>query len=522
MTYLLHIVVALALVMAAVEGLALDVCQPWGVGALAFAPHALGWLVRRLGVAGRFAMAGWILLALRHCALGCFALATLALGWSESVAEWSGTRLDLWSWPGLEILLVLVPFFAYTLLAIDARARLLDRRPQQLADLRRLELRSLFASALPFALMIAATAALGLYEPLRVQVEYVGLWSALFAVVVLAALAWLLPWLLRRAWNTSPMPEGRARSTLESHAARVGFRCGELVVWHTGFQQSNAAVVGIGPSRAVLFSDLLLAQLGERELEAVFAHEIGHVVRHHVLVFAAWTLAFLLGADLLFDALGFGDSVEGLALLGAALLLWYFVFGWFSRRVELEADWHALETMGDPQALISALERVGGTHGRVRDSWRHFSTARRMEFLRGAASDPSIGRRLARRLRNFGLVGGVAMVLVLAAQARELVLAYPRDQVSASLATGQYARAASWAREIPDLEPELTVLVSRALSTGECAPSTERLVQLARAAVERGVRIEALEYFTLAYLRGERSVGPELDALEADLKTGSR
>ena len=99
-----------------------------------------------------------------------FALATLVLGWSNSVAGWSGTRLDLWSWPGLEILLVLVPFFAYTLLAIDARVRLLDRRAEQQSDLRRLELRSLLASLLPFAVMIGATSALGLYEPLRVQV----------------------------------------------------------------------------------------------------------------------------------------------------------------------------------------------------------------------------------------------------------------------------------------------------------------------------------------------------------------
>jgi hypothetical protein len=64
--------------------------------------------------------------------------------------------------------------------------------------------------------------------------------------------------------------------------------------------------------------------------------------------------------------------------------------------------------------------------------------------------------------------------------------------------------------------------VSRALSTGECAPSTERLVELAREAVARDARIEALEYFTLAYLRGERSVDVELDALEAELRTGSR
>ena len=112
MTYLLHIVVALSLVMAAAEGLALDVQAPWAVATLALVPHALAWLVRKLGVAGRFSLAGWVLLALRHSALGCFALATLVLGWSTSVARWSGTRLDLWSWPGLEILLVLVPFFA--------------------------------------------------------------------------------------------------------------------------------------------------------------------------------------------------------------------------------------------------------------------------------------------------------------------------------------------------------------------------------------------------------------------------
>ena len=66
------------------------------------------------------------------------------------------------------------------------------------------------------------------------------------------------------------------------------------------------------------------------------------------------------------------------------------------------------------------------------------------------------------------------------------------------------------------------MLVARALSTGECAPSTERLVQLAREAQAHGARIEALEYFTLAYLRGERSVDAELSALETELRTGSR
>ena len=62
---------------------------------------------------------------------------------------------------------------------------------------------------------------------------------------------------------------------------------------------ANAAIVGFLPGhRTVLFSDSLLAGLPPRELAAVFAHEIGHARRHHVLVFGAWTLVFFLAGDL--------------------------------------------------------------------------------------------------------------------------------------------------------------------------------------------------------------------------------
>ncbi len=45
MAYLFHITLALGLVVAAAEGFALDVEQPWAVLALALVPHALAWSV---------------------------------------------------------------------------------------------------------------------------------------------------------------------------------------------------------------------------------------------------------------------------------------------------------------------------------------------------------------------------------------------------------------------------------------------------------------------------------------------
>ena len=60
---------------------------------------------------------------------------------------------------------------------------------------------------------------------------------------------------------------------------------------------SNAAIVGVGGRRVVLFSDSLLASLPPGELAAVYGHEIGHAKSRHVAVFLVWTLAFFIAGD---------------------------------------------------------------------------------------------------------------------------------------------------------------------------------------------------------------------------------
>ena len=63
----------------------------------------------------------------------------------------------------------------------------------------------------------------------------------------------------------------------------------DILVWRTHSNMGNAAVMGILPHmRYVLLSDLLLETMTDEQIEAVFAHEMGHVVHRHM----AWFVLF--------------------------------------------------------------------------------------------------------------------------------------------------------------------------------------------------------------------------------------
>ena len=65
----------------------------------------------------------------------------------------------------------------------------------------------------------------------------------------------------------------------------MGVRCRDFKIWQTDRQVLNAAVAGLLPSmRYVFVTDALLLYLRDDEMEAVIAHELGHVRRRHLLL----------------------------------------------------------------------------------------------------------------------------------------------------------------------------------------------------------------------------------------------
>ncbi len=518
MSYLLHLVLALAALGMAESGVGLGFEAPLGVLALGAAPYALRAASRRLVLKGRFRAGEALQMALAWSPPVSFLVALLVFGWNTTVEQWTGAQPGILSWPSPAALLSLAPFAVYGVLSIDAHTRLTGVSDHHGA--RRFHLRMFATGLVPIVGWILCAWAVGSSPVLRVHVEEVALFGTLFAALIFVAAVGVLPWVVRHGWETRPLPAGSRRALLESLAQRAGFRCRAILLWGTAHQMINAAVVGIGPRhRIVLLSDALLTQLTDRELAAVFAHELAHAVRRHALVFLVMATGLFLSADLIATwADPQGELLAG-ALVLAVFALWYLAFGFLSRRFELDADLWSAEVTGDPQAMVSALERVGGSRARRASTWRHFSVGDRVAFLRRAVEDPGVGVRLRRFVRRVALASIALTAVGLAGEAWLLARDYHLERVRADLRLGAYERAGERlaTKDTPPDTPasELARRVHRALELPRPV-SGAALVAAARAARERGDEEAARDYLELAYLRGE-----DLESLEA-IRTGSR
>jgi heat shock protein HtpX len=140
----------------------------------------------------------------------------------------------------------------------------------------------------------------------------------------------------------------------------------------------NALALGRSPSSAVVCATTgLLRTLEPRELEAVMAHELSHLQNRDVLVmtlasFFASLAAILTQFGLIFGA---GRDRDGGApafaiVLVVSLVVYvvsFFLMRALSRYREFAADRGAAIITGRPSALASALMRLDGKMGRIRD-----------------------------------------------------------------------------------------------------------------------------------------------------------
>lgn len=271
----------------------------------------------------------------------------------------------------------------------------------------------------------------------------------------------LAPVMLRYLWDTAPLPPGEVRDSLVALCARHGVHVRELLLWRTFGGMINAAVMGLtAPLRYILLTDALLDALHRDEVEAVMAHELGHVRRHHMF----WLLVAAVGALGLMElaiygalsvlaadgrseqavavTAGWGASwiasptVIVAAACGAGALGWIAAFGWVSRRFERQADTFAVQSMAahrgpvgpgadggvpvriDPQSaqtMIRALRQVARLNHLppARRSWRHGSIAWRQAYLRTLVGRPIDGLPIDRQMRWIKLAAAASVVVTI-------------------------------------------------------------------------------------------------------------
>jgi STE24 endopeptidase len=283
------------------------------------------------------------------------------------------------------------------------------------------------------------------FGPLRPEMDaVVSLGSALLVLI-------FAPEILRRVLHTQPLPPSPLRDRLEALCRRANLRYREILLWRTENNMGNAAVMGLLPQvRYILLSDLLLESMRDEQIEAVFAHEVGHVVHRHM----GWYVVFFV----ILTLAGYGATATAarhlnwlqfpvwlppeLVVMGASVGAFLLMFGFLSRKFERQADVFAARTIQmagqanlaqvaeardaaaaiayEPQTHVgaygatvfaSALHRVAVINNIpvAARSWCHGSIAKRMKYLHDLAADPSRTTRFDRFMSKLY----VAMVLAL-------------------------------------------------------------------------------------------------------------
>lgn len=261
------------------------------------------------------------------------------------------------------------------------------------------------------------------------------------ALMVFAA----APEILRFVLHTHSMPRDELRARLERLCKENRLRYRDILIWNTDHSVGNAAVMGVLPIfRYVLLSDLLIATMTDEQIEAVFAHEAGHIKNRHMAWYVVLIITMLVGLSGPIDwlesrlvqwmphwmTLDYAAIIVETIIVGLFILL----FGAISRRFERQADVYAARWMqqsvsrpfhaaspqvaelfiaapgdavGEYGATVfnSALQRVAAMnniplHAR---NFTHGSIAGRMRFLRYLSRNPVFTDRFEQFIQRLKL-----------------------------------------------------------------------------------------------------------------------
>ncbi len=237
-----------------------------------------------------------------------------------------------------------------------------------------------------------------------------------FFVSFLFIIAVFGPVMIQKLWRCKPVEEGRERAGIEAICKKAGVGFSDILYWPIfGSRMITAGVMGlIKKFRYILVTKTLLRLLEPEEVEAVIAHEAGHIKRNHLLFYLLFFLGYMLLAVSTFDIviysvifakplysflIDYGISQPtiisisyGIAITAIFLIYFRFIFGYFMRNFERQADAHIFSFFESARPLISTFEKITALSGRSpsKPDWHHFSIEERIGFLKKCDADRNL------------------------------------------------------------------------------------------------------------------------------------
>ena len=246
------------------------------------------------------------------------------------------------------------------------------------------------------------------------------------------------PVLIQKFWRCKPLEDGYYRSRIEGLCRRAGLAYADILDWPIfGGKMITAGVMGLVKKfRYILVTNSLLQLLEPEEVDAVIAHEIGHIKRKHLLFYLAFFVGYMLLSYVAVDAIVFGiisaepiywlsnkagfsqtafiSGIYSVVIICVFLIYFRFIFGFFMRNFERQADTYVYALFDSAKPLISTLEKIAATSGQSADkpNWHHYSIRQRIDYLTKCEADLSwIDRHNTKIKKSIGVYAACLLLL---------------------------------------------------------------------------------------------------------------
>jgi len=242
----------------------------------------------------------------------------------------------------------------------------------------------------------------------------------------LAIVAVAGPLMIKTFWRCRPMNPGWQRERIEQLCRRAGMAYRDILYWPLfGGKMITAGVMGlVRRFRYILVTPSLLNLLAPEEIDAVIGHEIGHIKKKHLLFYLLFFTGYLILSYVTFYVTVYAlifiepawrivhrhgantgmmtSIVFSVTIICVFLVYFRYVFGFFMRNFERQADGYVFSLFDSAAALVSTFHKISLSSGQPADrpNWHHFSIRQRIDFLKKCEQDRSWIRRHDTRVRR--------------------------------------------------------------------------------------------------------------------------
>ncbi|MBC2694774.1 MAG: M48 family metalloprotease [Desulfobacteraceae bacterium] len=259
--------------------------------------------------------------------------------------------------------------------------------------------------------------------------------QVIYFLVFLSTVVIIGPAMIQKFWRCKPLESGYVRSRIEKLCKRAGLEYTNILYWPIfGGRMITAGIMGlIKKFRYILITKALVRHLEPKEMDAVIAHEIGHIKRKHLQFYLVFFIGYIFFSYTLFDFLIYfiiyADPVYRLisssginydtiiqAVFSLIIFFIYFryIFGYFMRNFERQADTYVYALFPSAKPLISTFKKIAATTGQPpdRQNWHHFSIKERIEYLNLCEQDKTYITRHDRKIKKSIAAYLVAIVII--------------------------------------------------------------------------------------------------------------